>query len=127
MENTIYILSLGNNKYYVGRIDKGYSITDRMALYASGGGSKWVQKHGFIKLIDSFVATDEFSETNHTLRLMKQHGIDNVRGGCWNSETPYYNNIIAGQINRIIESVYNCCHLCGRSGHYSYFCQEIMH
>jgi predicted GIY-YIG superfamily endonuclease len=122
--SSVYILKLGGEKWYVGRVDDGFSVEDRMALYRAGKGSKWVQRYGFVECTEVFVG-EEFSEVTTTLRLMKKYGIDNVRGGPWNAASHYGDNFIAQQIKRILESVYNSCHLCGVDGHYSYFCPSL--
>jgi hypothetical protein len=119
----IYVLRLKNEKYYVGRIDKGYCIDRRMALYSNGGGSLFVQEHGFIEQIEVIETDDIFAEMNTTLRYMHEYGIDNVRGGPWNYKNPIYKNSQNYiSIQRMIQSAYNECHLCNEAGHYSTHC-----
>jgi hypothetical protein len=123
-DSQVYVLSLGKSKYYVGRIDKGYNIDDRMAKYAAGGGSLWVQKYGFLSL-DEVIEGDEFCEMNTTLKFMHKYGIDNVRGSSWNNSNSYLKTgYMYPQIERIIQSIYNTCHLCGEEGHYSTHCNN---
>ena len=124
-KNRIYVLNLGENKKYIGRIDEGYSFTDRLHKYENGGGCKWVMKYGYLDLIEIIDSNSPFDEMNITLKYMKLYGIDNVRGSCWNAVDSYgkYSST-TNQINRMLESVYNCCHLCGEPNHYSYFCEK---
>jgi predicted GIY-YIG superfamily endonuclease len=123
MKSNVYVLKLGSDRYYVGRVDEGFDMEQRLKRHTDGSAcsSKWVARFGFQSCVE-IIQGDEFTEMVTTLRYMNLYGIDNVRGGPWSYEHEYHNNFIAKQAERIIQSVYNKCHLCGRAGHYSSFC-----
>ena len=79
--NTIYILRLSNNKYYVGKttndIDKIYW---EHLTYAK---SKWTEKYKPLSILDSFQSNAMFIEDTVTIQYMNIYGIENVRGGSY--------------------------------------------
>jgi len=79
--NTIYILRLCNNKYYVGKttsnVNKVYSD------HLSNCESKWTYKYKPLSILDSFQSNAMYIEDTVTLQYMNIYGIENVRGGSY--------------------------------------------
>ena len=81
----LYVLKLRGNKWYVGYTDR--SSVDRILEHIEKKGAKWTKAHpplkkGYLHNFTTPGKTRE-DEDKYTLRLMKQHGIENVRGGKW--------------------------------------------
>ena len=73
-----YIIKLRDNKWFV-----GYASDVDQALYRTwnGGGALWTQQHPPIEVIDIIPGNKHTKAL--TLMMMKEYGIDNVRGHCW--------------------------------------------
>ena len=80
---SIYILECKEDKYYVGKIRT--NVWKRIKQHFDGKGAKWTQKYKPIEIID--IRRDKYDryETIATLEMMREHGIDNVRGGAFSS------------------------------------------
>ena len=81
----LYVLRLRGNKWYVGYTDR--SSVDRILEHIEKKGAKWTKAHpplkkGYLHNFTTPGKTRE-DEDKYTLRLMKKHGIGNVRGGKW--------------------------------------------
>lgn len=76
----IYVLSLENDKWYIGYTKRvNY---DRISEHFSNNGSKWTKVHKPIQLV-LFKEGELEDEKKMTLEYMKQYGWSNVRGGPW--------------------------------------------
>src|SRR5579872_3815511 len=109
----IYILQLEDNKYYVG---KTKNPDFRIEQHFDSDGSAWTQKYKPIRIVYLIPDCDDFDEDKHTLKMMKQHGIDNVRGGSFCELNLSEDN--RKTINKMFESVNNECYNCGSNDHY---------
>ena len=81
----LYVLKLRGGKWYVGYTDR--SSMDRILEHIENKGAKWTKAHpplkkGYLHNFTTPGKTRE-DEDKRTLYLMKQHGIENVRGGSW--------------------------------------------
>lgn len=83
---TVYTLRLGKGHYYVGHT-RGLA-EDRLAEHLADRDqqTEFVRRHGIVgisgqKLVGGDDMSSEQKETAEVLRLMRQHGIDKVRGG----------------------------------------------
>ena len=81
----LYVLKLRGGKWYVGYTDR--SSMDRIHEHIEKKGAKWTKAHpplkkGYLHNFTTPGKTRE-DEDKRTLYLMKQHGIENVRGGSW--------------------------------------------
>jgi predicted GIY-YIG superfamily endonuclease len=81
----LYVLKLRGGKWYVGYTDR--SSMDRILEHIEKKGAKWTKAHpplkkGYLHNFTTPGKTRE-DEDKRTLYLMKQHGIENVRGGSW--------------------------------------------
>ena len=72
-----YILELENNKYYVG-VSSNLNI--RFGSHWTGQGAKWTRKHKPLRIFKVALGN---REKEFTLKMMKDHGWQNVRGYSW--------------------------------------------
>src|SRR5437016_6119888 len=106
----IYVLSLENNKYYIG---KAINVYNRYVKHITGKGAKWTCLYKPIDIICVIKQKYMTDETNFTKLYMKKYGIDNVRGGayCQVEFEPYQIKILNSEINdlncdTLFENVY---------------------
>lgn len=71
----VNIFLLENNKYFVSRC-KFEDLTGNTV-------NKWLVKNKPISLVETVIVSDTIDEDFVTIRHMKLHGIDNVRGGSF--------------------------------------------
>jgi hypothetical protein len=72
-----YIIELENNKYYIGKTDQAdFNINNGFVSTAQ----LWTSTFKPIKLLSLVIYNEKF-----VIRNMKKYGIDNVRGGIFNS------------------------------------------
>lgn len=109
----IYILQLENDKYYVG---KTYKPKIRMEKHFNNNGSSWTSKYKPLKVIETIPNCDDFDEDKYTIMLMKQYGIENVRGGIFCQIELDASSIAI--INKMIKGASNNCYNCGEIGHF---------
>jgi predicted GIY-YIG superfamily endonuclease len=76
--DSIYILRLNNDKWYVGRTA---NVERRFEQHKKGEGSKWTFLHQPINIHEVRECKSDDDEDNVTIEYMKQFGIYNVRGG----------------------------------------------
>ena len=116
----IYKLELEHGKKYIG---KTADVDRRMDEHFTGNGSQVSKKFTpqSAEVIDQcpgFFA-DEM-ENYHTDKNIEKHGYDNVRGGRYtNSKTLKTDNDDDDDEG---EEEQNCCHRCGREGHWANSC-----
>ena len=118
--NTIYILQLEHNKYYVG---KTKNINKRILNHFANNGSEWTKKYKPIEIIDTFKSNDIFDEEKHTLLTMDKYGIDNVRGGSYSKIE--LSELEKDKIKQILNSINDKCFKCNTKGHYANECDKI--
>ena len=70
-----YVLALRDNKYYVGIT---WNLNHRYAEHMQGRGARWTRMHQPVKIL-SVEPGDHENDT--TIRLMREKGWQNVRGG----------------------------------------------
>ena len=82
----IYVLELDDSCFYVG-ITSRHNPMHRIEEHFSGNGAKWSKLHKPIRLLSliylGLISEDEAEviEENTTLKYMKAHGYNHVRGG----------------------------------------------
>lgn len=77
---SVYVLRLENDKWYVGSTS---DMEDRLERHSTNNGSKWTKIHPMLGVAHVFEDAPHGYEGYVTLRMMKDYGIDNVRGGGW--------------------------------------------
>lgn len=113
----IYVLSLKNSKYYVG---KSEDVQKRINEHWDGYGSSWTKYYKPLDVINVYDMISETQEDSVTIDLMKKHGIDNVRGGSFvKFELPDYQ---VKTLEDIINSSNDSCFKCGNKGHFAKNC-----
>jgi predicted GIY-YIG superfamily endonuclease len=114
----IYVLSLEENKFYIGRTN---DLQYRYDQHVAGEGSAWTRKYRVINIIDT-VTNKDFEELAITLSYMKRYGIENVRGA------DYVQFILPEEqlkeIKRHLAHDNGECLFCGLVGHYITDCPK---
>jgi len=77
---TIYILECKGGKFYVGKIKT--NVWKRIKQHFDGKGAKWTKKYKPIDVVDIRRGLTDYHETLVTIEMMREHGIQNVRGGA---------------------------------------------
>lgn len=116
----IYVLSLVNNKYYVG---KTKNISNRLENHFADSGSYWTKKYKPISVLEIYENCDVYDEDKYTIMYMNKYGIDNVRGGSFT--TLYLSLHETLIINKMIDGANDKCFKCGLS-HFANFCSKAV-
>lgn len=116
---SIYILSLENNKYYIG---KSHNPNDRIMEHLDGKGSQFTKLYKPKKLIEIISDSDDYDEDKYTLQYMDKYGIENVRGGSF-SQIEFTHEDIK-RIKRMIYNAQNRCFICGSKDHFANNCNN---
>ena len=75
----VYVLNLEGGKWYVG---KSKQVSKRIRKHVIGNATQWTGIHKIKAVYGVFDGSDHL-ENLITIKLMANHGIDNVRGGNW--------------------------------------------
>lgn len=131
----IYVLEQEENKYYIGKSSKPLTRTgEHMASFiysdlnsntnksSSSSGAAWTEMYKPVKILRIIVSYDEFDEDLHTLRYMKDHGIDNVRGGSFCELNLSHDNVVT--LSKMLAGAGNKCYFCGSEDHYIASCPQ---
>ena len=123
----IYILELEETKYYIGKSSKPLSRTGEHLIStihndASCSGSAWTAMYSPVKVLRVIISYDEFDEDLYTLRYMRDHGIDNVRGGSFCELNLSHDNVVT--LEKMLAGAGDKCYYCGASDHYVASCPQ---
>ena len=117
----IYALELQDNKYYVG---ESSDVERRVWVHENGQGSAWTKKYEVLKQVELFDDENvDFTELKQTLLMMREYGIDNVRGSLFTSPFPlsHYEKVMAAQLYC---ELYDLCRKCGGGDHFITQCKN---
>ena len=81
MDPLVYILHLEGDHYYVGYTTQR-SFPWRMQAHFNGEGSTWTRLHKPLKVLETMPGGKD-TEREETLRMMRLHGWEKVRGAAW--------------------------------------------
>jgi predicted GIY-YIG superfamily endonuclease len=110
---SIYVLRLQAGKFYVG---KSENPMRRYQEHLEGKGSSWTRKYRPLKVEKILENASPFDEDKVTKEMMAKHGIENVRGGSYVTET--LDDVQEEALLREIWGAKDCCTQCGRKGHF---------
>ncbi len=116
-----YALELQDNKYYVGESN---DVERRVWVHENGQGSAWTKKYEVLKQVELFNDENvDFTELKQTLLMMREYGIDNVRGSLFTSPFPlsHYEKVMAAQLYC---ELYDLCRKCGGGDHFITQCKN---
>tara|TARA_B110000967_G_scaffold202195_1_gene240627 strand:+ start:400 stop:942 length:543 start_codon:yes stop_codon:yes gene_type:complete len=115
----VYVLSLQNNKYYVG---ESINPKKRILDHFNGNGGGWTSMYKPETTCRPLSEPQwELWELTETLKRMNEHGIDNVRGSLFSNPNPLTNieKVMAAQL---FNELNGSCRGCGGSGHFMSQC-----
>ena len=119
--SVVYVLSLENNKYYVGKTD---DLQRRFLehLHGHGRSAMWTKKHKPVGILETYEGADGLEEDKVTLACMIQYGIDHVRGG------PYVSTVLSKETRAHIlhraRMACDLCAVCGSPDHFMKQCKQ---
>ena len=119
MPETLYILQLEDDKWYVG---KSTDVAKRFTQHCSGSGSAWTRAYAPLRIAETRPITSPHDETTVTKDLMKKYGVDNVRGGAYTAVDLPEQQVDA--IRHELRSASDACYVCGKKGHFANRCPQ---
>ncbi len=118
----IYILSLCEGKFYVGKTTLPAS---RIDAHFQGKGSAWTRRYPPIAVLGIISNCSDFDEDRYTKELMARHGVENVRGGSYTQMT--LDAATLHFLEREMRTASDVCLRCGRKGHFFVDCFAKTH
>ncbi len=126
----VYVCECEGGMYFVGSTD--LPLDDCLSHLKSGGtameGSSWVTEHKPLKITlhstHSTKRAARIEETAHTLELMNLHGVNNVRGGRYN--TLYITNFERQCMVREMAFNDSLCVVCLKPDHSAKECAVLL-
>lgn len=118
--DTIYILKLEQEKYYVGKTKNAES---RIQDHFQGVGAAWTKKYKPINVVKTIENCDALEEDKWTKKYMIKYGIDNVRGGSYCQI--YLDSQTRKLLQRELNGNQDRCYHCGLSGHFINQCPSV--
>ena len=85
MSAKLYVLKLQDGCFYVGKTD---DLEHRLSKHFKGQGTAWTKKHRPVEVV-CVCDEGETTERSLTIEMMKQHGIQNVRGAAWSQSNDF--------------------------------------
>ncbi len=116
----VYVLKLTHDKYYVGKTENPKM---RLENHFNGHGCDWTKLYRPIKMYKLIPDCDKDDENKWTIIMMREYGIDNVRGGAFCQKK--LSNSTKEAIKKLIDSSDDSCYKCGGK-HFSKFCKPFI-
>lgn len=116
----VYTLLLENNKYYIGFSN---NFIQRIYQHFNNIGASWTQLHPVKKILRVQYGT-KLDEVHITQKMMRKHGIENVRGGPW-CAIELYEDPFSYRSQLYRDHVNDRCYKCARRGHFAKQCRAI--
>jgi|688.fasta_scaffold16185_10 hypothetical protein len=116
----IYVLKLGNGKFYVGKTSNPQF---RLDSHFRSCGSEWTRIHKPMEVLELIPNCDEYDEDKYTRMYMDRHGVDNVRGGSYVSV--HLDSSTKAQLMHMSNGTNNRCFKCGEQGHFAKDCDIV--
>lgn len=114
---SLYVLQLEDNKWYVGKTS---DVTSRFKQHVSGSGSAWTKSYKPVTLVETRRLKDQYDENNTTKEYMKKYGVDNVRGGS------YTQVVLPEDVEKVLKLELrgdsDTCFKCNLKGHFANRC-----
>ena len=109
-----YVLELGEGKYYVGESN---NVKRRIWAHSNDNGSAWTKKYEVEGEMEEMKCNSNLNELVQTLEMMKEYGIDNVRGSMFTKpfQMDKSEKIMAAQLYC---ELHNLCRKCGSNEHF---------
>lgn len=111
---SIYVLELDDGHYYVGKTEKPVEV--RFQEHRRGSGAEWTRIHPPINISKVYPTEDANDELKITIKMMRQYGIDKVRGSS------HCKPILDAEERRILDlqiSAPASCYKCRQSVHFA--------
>lgn len=118
---TLYVLELTDNKWYIG---KTTDLAGRFRQHQTGAGSAWTRTYAPVGVKESRRLKDKYDETNTTKEYMKKYGIDNVRGGSF--VQPVLGEDVERVLRQELRGDSDVCFTCGVKGHFASTCRTVV-
>jgi predicted GIY-YIG superfamily endonuclease len=115
----IYILELQDEHYYVGKSDNPET---RIKQHSTGKGSKWVEKYLPVVSGTIYKDCDPLDEDMYVKRLMRDHGINKIRGGSYIFDIHTEEQI--NFLTRELDGAADGCWKCSKSSHFTNQCKQ---
>jgi len=117
----VYVLSCEEGKFYVGRC--AYDRFERRMQEHMGDSpekkAEWTRRYPVIGVIEQQPCWDPLDENLRVLKLMRERGVDNVRGGPW----PMCDlGLWRNEIERQLSAASDKCFYCQSTSHFANEC-----
>lgn len=116
MSGIVYVLRCEDSAFYVGWTT---NLQSRYESHRNGKGADWTRLHKPLEIFETHPDSSQEFEMTTTLRLMRERGIENVRGGPWVKRTLSPTDVES--IQKMNAHIDNKCFSCG-GDHYTANC-----
>jgi predicted GIY-YIG superfamily endonuclease len=121
----LYVIECADGTLYVGTTgNTAHALAKRMDQHKEGSGSEWTKEHGFKRPVE--MKFDQLIDAEHrrTLELMKERGVEQVRGGKYTKRV--LDDDDRDMIRRDMAFLFSECYKCGKTGHCASDCTFVV-